>query len=164
MKRTRLIPTTKHDGFTLMELMIVVAIIAILTMAAIPGLNDYLSTTGLNVHLNNYEAAQRFVANECGKAVAGGSKAKIVETLNKNGKTKAPRNDADADAFAATADPTDASGQVIITGLTNDLVVPGTNVVISLGTVPVKGATPDQYPGGTATDMPGASTINCASN
>jgi len=167
MNRAPLLATTKQDGFTLMELLIVVAIMAVLTMAAIPSLQNYLATSRLNVHLNNYEEAQRFVAGECSKAVAGGIRVDVLTTLNSNGTKTAPGNNADplATAFAATANPTDASGQVIITGLTADgLVNPGTNITISLGTVPAAGATSAQYPGGTAAAMPGPSTINCAAN
>lgn len=164
MTTSQRIPTTKQNGFTLMELMIVVAIMAVLTMAAIPSLQNYLATARLNVHLNNFEEAQRFVAGECSKAIAGGTKINIVETLNGNGKKYAPGNDTDAPAFATpdTAS-TDASGQVLIDGLESDQVKPGTDITISLGTA-ATGATPDQYPGGTETDMPGESTINCASN
>lgn len=162
MNRLKLLYSSKQDGFTLMELMIVVAIMAVLTMAAIPSLQNYLATSRLNVHLNNYEEAQRFVAGECSKAIAGGTKVKVVATLNSNGKKKAPGNDTGADAFASSA-ATDASGQVVITGLTDDLVVPGTDVKISMPTA-AKGATSDQYPGGTTTAMPSESTINCASN
>ena len=166
MTKDKQLPTSGQDGFTLMELMIVVAIMAVLTMAAIPSLQNYLATSRLNVHLNNYEEAQRFVAGECSKAVAGGLRVAVVATLNGNGQKRAPGNTADpvANAFATTANPTDSSGQVIITGLTGDLVVPGTDVTVSLGTLPVTGATTAQYPGGTAAAMPTASTINCASN
>lgn len=171
MIRIRLNPAANQKGFTLMELMIVVAIMAVLTMAAIPSLQNYLATTRLNVHLNNYEEAQRFIAAECSKAVAGGVRTPVVATLNGNGTKTAPGNGADplATAFAATANATDASGQVIITGLTDDLVEPGSDVTVSLGTA-AKGATAGQYPGGTdgadgaAGTMPAASTINCASN
>jgi len=163
MKTFQLAPATKQDGFTLMELMIVVAIMAVLTMAAIPSLQNYLATSRLNVHLNNFEEAQRFIAGECSKAIAGGVRTPVVATLNGNGKKYAPGNVSNAPAFADTTPSGDAAGQVIITGLTGDLVEPGTDVIVSLGTA-AEGATSEQYPGGTATAMPTDSTINCATN
>jgi len=163
MNKVKLLPTSRQDGFTLMELMIVVAIMAVLTMAAIPSLQNYLATSRLNVHLNNYEEAQRFIAGECSKAIAGGVRTAVVATLNGNGKKYAPGNVSNSPAFADTTAAADPAGQVIITGLTSDLVVPGTDVTVSLGT-PAEGAASEQYPGGTATAMPTDSTINCATN
>lgn len=153
----------KQLGFTLMELMIVVGIMAILAMAAIPAYQGYLATTRGNTHFQNYEEARRFVAAECAKAAAGGAKAKVVATLNNNGEKQAPGN-LTQPAFAAVARDSVAAGQVGITGLTNDEVVPGTNVVVSLGANPANGVDVSTYPGHDGTNMPKDTTILCASN
>ena len=150
----------KQLGFTLMELMIVVGIMAILAMAAIPAYQGYLATTRGNTHFQNYEEARRFVAAECAKAAA---KTKVVATLNNNGEKKAPGN-LTQPAFAAVARDSVAAGQVGITGLTNDEVVPGTDVVVSLGANPASGVSVTQYPGNDGTNMPKDTTILCASN
>lgn len=153
----------KYSGFTLMELMIVVGIMAILAMAAIPVYQGYLATTRGNTHFQNYEEARRFVAAECAKAAAGGAKSNIVAILNNNGEKKAPGNTTQP-AFVAAARASVLAGQVGVTGLTNDQVVPGTNIVVSLGANPASGVAVTQYPGHDGTNMPSDTTLICASN
>lgn len=156
----------KQHGFTLMELMIVVGIMAILAMAAIPAYQGYLATTRGNTHFQNYEEARRFVAAECAKVSAGGVPAGVTATLNNNGQKLAPGNTA-VPAFIAGTAANVQPGQVGIAGLTNDFVVPGTNVTVSLGNSPANGVPITQYPGfvpGPPAAMPQASTIICASN
>ena len=56
-----------QSGFTLIELMIVVAIIAILAAIAIPAYNNYISTTNMTQVTSNASEAVRIIKNEISK-------------------------------------------------------------------------------------------------
>ncbi len=104
----------KQSGFTLIELMIVVAIIAILAAIAIPAYNNYIAEAKMAKVTEHYENAIRVVRAELAKRVAvsarGGTQnpaslgdTEVIALVNPDGKL-APEQGALAYANAANDD------------------------------------------------------------
>ena len=130
----------RSRGFTLVELMIVVAIIGLLSAIAIPAYSGYLRQSKISALLEHVNTAERIVKSEIGREAAGGTPSDIIAILNQGNRRAVGDNSLPAFTSVAAAAP----GQVKIVGLGGGNVLQ-TGILVTITAIPVNGTLPQDY-------------------
>ena len=127
----------KQTGFTLIELMIVVAIIAILAAIAIPAYNEYLKQARIAKAVDHYDEAVRVTRAELAKRSAQMARGVTLTTISPTSLTLA-LNPENRSAPLGSTPAFNVTGSVgFNTTDTNGIIFVGTNVSGGAGVVQV---------------------------
>ena len=130
-------------GFSLVELMVVVAIIAVLSSLALPAYQDYTDRGQIGAVQANFETAKQFIRAEImkqrvGGEIVGNARHDLIDALNERGNTN-PFNP-EASAFTAEKGESDRNfGRIVIEGDLNKDATPIRIWVNGGGTAPLDG-------------------------